>query len=851
MLILAMLIGSQVKGFAATVDDDAKESNQTEIVDDRKIEARDVRGIETREVSNWNDFRLAYRDATVSKIVLTDDIIRKTTDTTLTGTGNNLTRSLEISGVKDPNGQTDDEKYYKLALSNTSLGIAAPTVFGSEIHIHDIILSNAQGGTYSESIIDGGGSYGTVPHAWKYRLGNIVVPDVDVNGNQTRRVARASRAEVRLYGDVSLTTTGENFYIGSVIVEPDAHYIGENTQYNWSTVWYERTQQVGDTGYAGEFNIGENARVDLRKRNGTGSAYPAIYHYYKSITVGKNAVYNAKMPGNAVAFGTVANQTFNAKEGSVVNLTSSANNAVVATTGTGLIAASGARMTIEPGARFYVIGPNPGALVDFSSGSNNRLILDQPAQYDIRNLGTNNTTSRAFLSAGNGNATNSTSNALEILNSDIDLWKMPSDVLGPSDSTYAAIENFLTRGANTAAYLNVSSSVDSLTTDYKSGLGNFRRISGMNQKPVIEWGTVTDADKQIKRIGRVKIGEVPDNEGLRPDGTINYISVYASLNQATVELTDGHTGEKRTVSTDANGYINYDVADFYPAGTKISGVAKRGAYVSEEVTDITVIDITPPEPAKVDNEERVSPISKELSGTGEVNANVTFSLNNIPQPGLSTVVDNQGKWKITLPDGLLKQDDKLQIFLQDKAGKASITNPPITNSDIGNINPKEDLAYRDATFKAGKIVTVNGILTLTSAPANISFGSVSVLDFMQPIGADNGDIDTELIVEDTRGARDKWDVTAQVVEEMTNDGDQLIGAMKYYYNNELLTLTSSPQTIYQNGANDPKLTYNITDGWGKGNDQNGLKFQAKGDVVPKTSGSYTGTIKWTLRDTIE
>lgn len=144
-----------------------------------------------------------------------------------------------------------------------------------------------------------------------------------------------------------------------------------------------------------------------------------------------------------------------------------------------------------------------------------------------------------------------------------------------------------------------------------------------------------------------------------------------------------------------------------------------------------------------------------------------------------------------------------------------------------------------------------GTIKLVSAPTDVDFGSVSITDFKKRVGVDKNDMATPLIVEDTRKARQKWDITAQVEKEMTNGDDIQIGALKYVVNKKEHTLTGSAQTIYANDGSSSEGIYNITNNWGKAELADGLKLEIESDRVPKTTGSYEGIIRWTLRDTIE
>lgn len=88
----------------------------------------------------------------------------------------------------------------------------------------------------------------------------------------------------------------------------------------------------------------------------------------------------------------------------------------------------------DPGSYFYVIGTSSQPLINLAANglgtgsvirSGNSFTLNSPAQYDLRNL--NNS-----QSAVNVAYLNRSENSFNILNSDIDLWKVGVPVLGPS-----------------------------------------------------------------------------------------------------------------------------------------------------------------------------------------------------------------------------------------------------------------------------------------------------------------------------------------------------------------------------------------------------------------------------------
>ncbi|MGO2101399.1 isopeptide-forming domain-containing fimbrial protein [Vagococcus salmoninarum] len=170
----------------------------------------------------------------------------------------------------------------------------------------------------------------------------------------------------------------------------------------------------------------------------------------------------------------------------------------------------------------------------------------------------------------------------------------------------------------------------------------------------------------------------------------------------------------------------------------------------------------------------------------------------------------------------------------------------------GPINPdSEHVIVKDKGSVVNPGGTVAGQLMLESAPTAVDFGTVDVIDFQKKVSVNNSDMATPLLVEDTRKARNPWYITAEVIKEMINGDDEHIGALKYRYNGKDLTLDSSIQTVYANAADTDDYIYNISDSWGKTEQSEGLKLVMDPVKVPKTTGSYEGTIRWTLRDTIE
>lgn len=747
------------------------------------------------DVSDWTAFGNAIKDPNVSKINIVADFSNTTNDSVGIRT-TQITRDLEING----NGHRVDFQNASIYLGNP--GTATPT-----FHMHDIVLAQRYLGAYSEDIV--GSRLSSFSGKWRYVFGNIVTEA------SVQRLARAQNAEVRLYGNLNLDTRGENFYTGSMIIDPNTNYIGNVNTYNFSVIWYNTSAGAADTGSSREFTVGDGAKLRLGQTQTSGVAYPAVYHHYKDITIGENAVYNVAMPGNAVRFDD-NNSSFTAKKGSIVNLTSKqASGAVVSYQSNNNI------FTVEPGAFFYTIGVSNQALINLrnTTQTGNQFILDNPAQYDIRNLGNNS----ASYAVGLG-TTNIVDNQFTINNSDIDLWGMGVEVLGPSTLTYALVGQLDVKGNGTRQ--TVTSTEPALQSQFKTNL--YRRIAGMNQIPEVEFSPVTDADLTVT--ARVKIGMVPDNNGADIDGNVKYVPVYASANQATVTITEPN-GQIKTLSTNKDGYVQYTLPDFYQADDVITGAAVRGPHIGENTT-ITVEDVTPPAIAEIPR--KVIPFDRTIKGiNGEPGAVVTYTVNGVEAKDggetIKTTVNPDGTWEIKVLDSKVVIGDKLQFFLEDT---------------LGNKNPIVDTKFKDATFKAGTILTVqDGDLTFVSAPQNLKFGDeleIVSMDKTYPLQ----ELDKKLTIQDTRVKKSEWQLTAKMTTVLTStSGKELPQAIHYKLNGVDKTINTASNLIYrqQNTNEDP---FNLSDMWHP--TDNGLFLVIKAGEA--RAEAYTGTIEWSLEN---
>lgn len=764
-------------------------------------------------VGTWADFVAAVRNETVTKITLTASFENpKSTDS-------------DLSSYSRKNDLEIDGKDFRVDFKSSSIQLGTPANAIGQFTMHDIVLNQDYGGANSEDIVGSRLNY-TAGGKWKYRFGNITTePGV-------QRLARASHAEVTIYGKMDIDTRAENFYLGSLKMEDGTVYKGNVNYYNFSIFWYNVAASATSTGKTREFTVGKNCKVTLTQSQTSGTTYPAVYHHYQALTIGEGSTFNVNMPGNAVRFDDEG-AGMTVKTGAVINLTSKKRSGSVIA-----FSDDNTYMNVESGSYFYVIGNSTQPLINLSANgtgvgnvhhTGNTFAMNTPAQYDIRNLVDGETA----VQVDSGNYGD---NKFSIIDSDIDLWKTATPAMGPSDETYAQVPSFEVTGHGTKEV--VTTGVAGLN-QFKQD--NYRRISGMNQKPELAWDPVTDADKTVT--GRVIIGYVPDNEG-SASGTVNYIPVYASANQAQVDITDSLGTVKKDVPTDAQGYAKLTGTNFQKKDGIVSGLAKRSSWIADAPVTTKVLDVTPPEPAVVDNVDKISTKTTKLSGTGEPNSLLHLTIND-QDSGLPTVtVAADGTWSVDVSSLTLVKDDVIQFFLEDQSGQVSgLPNPPSTNTTVGNIEPASDMTYRDATFKAAtKVIVLEdlGELSLLSVPSMIDFGTNKITSktvTYQPT------VTGDLIVSDTRGADKKdWKLTLSQSKELVGSKNSLAENLYYQKGADSYQITTAPQIIDQDKLT-TEDTKNISDTWKNGD---GLKL-----VVPvekQLLDQYQGTLTWTLTD---
>jgi len=498
----------------------------------------------THYVDDWDSFRLAWNNNTsCSKIVLLNDILAPSSSSNPTGTLLSArTRPLEVHG---------DGNF--LNLFNQRMNFSTSATGDPTFDIHDIRIKQNNATNYMSSISNNNNhailyersSGGT--GRWIYRVGNVTV-----NQGDTNHFALISGSHLILYGVNRITTTTEFAHVSSVFIEPgSSQFITEVGRQDFSIFYFITRGAAAGTAYRygkNSFEVGQHAILvaTYTGRNALGNpisgvngTYPAVFNNYSEIIVNEGATFAATMYGNAVRFDNVDTK-FTAKAGSIVNLTTLSNSRSTVNYN-----ANRCSFVAEPEANVFIVGfsnstTNSTRGVVNMQGSNNCVFeLNRPNSFDIRNK-QNGTTSQQYtvFHMGSTSATAGT-NWVRVIDSDIDIWSLGSNLNEPSDLSFMDVGYFRHNGtAPTGTATNASSSEPGLVSAATRS-NNYRRITGMNQTPEVLFddaddpsGLVqnpTDADKYVRV--RALIGWVPDDDGVDENGHVEMIPVYASGKQ--------------------------------------------------------------------------------------------------------------------------------------------------------------------------------------------------------------------------------------------------------------------------------------------------------------------------------
>lgn len=281
-------------------------------------------------------------------------------------------------------------------------------------------------------------------------------------------------------------------------------------------------------------------------------------------------------------------------------------------------------------------------------------------------------------------------------------WEKGTNVEGSPSYDFQLFDYMLTgNDLQTISY----SEIPVFNSSIYRGQQHISRMSSNNGHPELAYLRVpTNADKKIYGQGIVSVGPTAYRNAFSNE--VKSIMTYNGQPLKREPLTKDNVsqwGEPRT-----DGVFMYELDDFAKAGDVYNVTQlQRGSYnnaganigsgnvIINDITEepVTVIDVTPPIPAIIDD---VYNTMLMITGqSDEPGSKVTGSVDGQKLTDefgndLTGEVDAEGNWRLllnqTLPAGSV-----IQIFLSDK---------------LGNTNPIKDTEFHDAVFKAGTQTTV-------------------------------------------------------------------------------------------------------------------------------------------------
>jgi hypothetical protein len=495
------------------------------------------------------------------------------------------------------------------------------------------------------------------------------------------------------------------------------------------------------------------------------------------------------------------------------------------------------------------------------SGNKLTVNLQNPMYFDFQNrrIGSTSTGVGGWVFQGNG------ASSLEIKQSEIALWRKNEAVFQNFDQDpnyFSDVTNLHISGTDLGVLSSSSSSglIDEFTST-GAGMKSYNRISANNQLPIVDNLRVqTNADKKI--YGHVSVPEGVDAQ-LRDSWTdeveVNLLLTYADSSKAPVQLTartvgqtDGSDGLNPWGEGRQGGLFEIPVPDnqYLATGDTIQVISAkkiRGNHMLTELeTAKTTVDIVPPEPAILTT-KKINTKTTEISGTGEVGADVLL-MKNSTEMLATTTVDEQGHFTLAIPAQSLAIDDQLEVFLRDQAGEAAsqgVINKPIINDSLGNYNPPgKELQYHDATFLPATKVIVEGNLFL-EVPTAINFGTMKATGVKAEA---HGQAQGQLLIYDQRNTKQEWCLKVKETTPLTiqnaNGSSQRLEGVLYFAakDNDYQVMSTEAQTVATGTASnsDPIDLSTLLTG------QKGFKVVLPGNK--QIPGEYKAEITWILED---
>jgi Mg-chelatase subunit ChlD len=464
------------------------------------------------EAADWQTFIEAYQNEEVTKIKLTNDVEDKSKNGAFGPTNYKRKNSIEIDGQ----GHTLTlKKYHGLRTSEKPTGFveeqAGKKLARSLFHMHDLsIAQNLNGsraaiGNYSSyAFVGASDSHSTwgletskyeenMTKNWYFRFGNVDTKndDNEDNAKGVTRLAMAYGAQVSVYGNLELSTSAENMYVGSLIVEDGTNWQGTTEHYDNSTVWFVVAGPKDGTGKNEALAIGKNCQISLNNKK-HGSRYPAFYGHYKAAVIDEKSKVTIENKGNGWRFDQKGS-TLNIKKGAILSLNSSGKGKVLQF-GRGPLSptkVSECRLTVETGGSLFVSGQTDKSsdvsVVDFTGGSicqfakaysvsNSAIEIEAGGVFDVQNVSTGKKEARHRVL----NLRNDT-NQFILRQQEVHLWKNSATIeemkTGSPSTTIPSMETIIFSGEKNCTFSDEAK----VNAELKAlKLKDYRRISNFS-----------------------------------------------------------------------------------------------------------------------------------------------------------------------------------------------------------------------------------------------------------------------------------------------------------------------------------------------------------------------------------
>lgn len=587
------------------------------------------------------------------------------------------------------------------------------------------------------------------------------------------------------------------------------------------------------------FNVKNKSRISINKKGGSAAAL-RMRGGNNTVNISGNSDFIVKNIANAGS--NASNYSaiqFESGNNNNFNITGDSSNVEVTSTSGPAINAQPNTVSINAGEKTYFVarGNTPANTGIFANTGNNALTfsMNKVNYYDFQNTG-----------KGNVISSNGRNSSFKSVTSDIDAWKIGSDVSKEPTNTWHSLSYEL----NGPQFDNIVSASDSTFNKDWLGMANYSRISGNNQPALVDkLSTPTDADKSIYAYAYVPQGKYED---LRPAYT-NEVKAKILVSKNSKKLFDAETTTQTTNdynNTNVQGILKFVVPnnEFLIENSKVeitSAVRESNNSAATNNTTAKMVQAVQPPKAPTLDSDKYGVNVKNIKGSAEKNLNVFLLKNNV-NTGIKTTTDENGDFDIDTSNEKFSKDDKLQIILQDNKGAVDdVTNPPSTNSSIGNIQPENTFKYHDADFTKGIIINLSGELAWGDKFNQLNFGDQKISTADQLLPAQEN-INEKMSVNDSRGTGSTWSLTVKGPKYLENSGKPLKANLLFKNNGHTPQIISENETLiteHKTISNDDNTI--INENWN--DNDTGIFLNIPGNAN-KYIGKYHGNVEWILKN---